>query len=347
MRIKTRIVFINDSVIAVSVDLLMDFETNFDRALLSVGQTGGEDTSANPAPDLLLQQESALDSMLMQELGEAKSRIEKLESLNSAMMSRSTQLENSSRTLQKERDDARQQNDRLQMELRMAKMEAEYASRAMHDKQASLEEMQMEIDLVTKASAKANSRAAKGEEIANTLKSDRQKVHELEAQVQALREWALASAESKRLMHERCNILERKLKLTQGRASDADGSENILFTKNGSMVIGAGDNGLIIIELGHHASQVDSRFVILRWKFDSSPSDCTINFNILKGKCETSAEQSKADYIIKDRVITGGAGGDSEGVFNVDGACTLLWSNAKSWVRPRTVKYSVDVVSIK
>lgn len=325
----------------------MDFETNFDRALLSVGQTGGEDTSANPPPTPLVQQESALDSMLMQELGEAKSRIEKLEALNSAMMSRSAQLENSTRSLQKERDDARQQNDRLQMELRMAKMEAEYASRAMQDKQASLEEMQMEIDLVTKASAKANSRAAKGEEIANTLKTDRQKVQELEAQVQALREWALASAESKRLMQERCNILERKLKQTQGRAIEGDGSETILFSKNGSMVIGAGDNGFTIIELGQYAAQVDCRFVILRWKFDSSPSDCTVDFNIMKGKCETSSQQSKADYIIKDRVIKGGAGGDTEGAFNVDGACTLLWSNAKSWVRPRTVKYSVDIVSLR
>lgn len=326
----------------------MDFETNFDRALLSVGhQSGGEDTAASPAPAQPMLQESALDSMLMQELGEARTRIEKLESLNSAMMSRSTQLETSTRTLQKERDDARQQNDRLHMELRMAKMEAEHATRVMQDKQASLEEMQMEIDLVTKASAKANSRAAKGEEIANTLKSDRQKVQELEAQVQALREWALASAESKRLAQERCNLLENKLKHTQGKPIEGDDSEKLLFSKNGSMVVGAGDQGFAIVELGQHASEVDSRFVILRWKFDSSPSDCTIDFNIMKGKCELPYQQSKADYIIKDRVITGGAGGESEGAFNVDAACTLLWSNAKSWVRPRTVKYSIDVISLK
>lgn len=325
----------------------MDFETNFDKALLSVGQAGGEDTSATPAPAPQAEQESALDSMLMQELGEAKTRIEKLEALNSAMMSRSTQLETSTRTLQKERDDARQQNDRLQMELRMAKMEAEHASRAMQDKQASLAEMQMEIDLVTKASAKANNRAAKGEEIANTLKSDRQKVHELEAQVQALQEWALASAESKRLTQERCNILENKLKQTQGRPIEGDDSEKLLFSKNGSMVIGAGDQGFQIFELGQHAAEVDARFVILRWKFDSSPSDCTVDFNIMKGKCELPYQQAKADYIIKDRVITGGAGGESEGAFNVDAACTLLWSNAKSWVRPRTVKYSIDVISLK
>ena len=229
----------------------------------------------------------------------------------------------------------------------MAKMEAEHATRAMQDKAASLEEMQMEIDLVTKASAKANERAAKGEEAANSLKTDKQRVQQLESQVQALQEWALASAESKRLVQERCKILENKLKQTQGRPLEADNAEQLLFKKNGSMVIGAGDLGLAVIELGEHAASVDCRFVVLRWKFDFSPSELTIDFNILKGKCETSALQKKAQYLIKDRVITGGAGGETEGAFNIDNACTILWSNAKSWVRPRTVKYSVDVVSLK
>lgn len=325
----------------------MDFETNFDKAILSVGQTGGEDTAPTPAAAPPTEEESALDTMLMQELGEAKARIEKLESLNSAMLSRSTQLESSSKTLQQERDEARQQIDRLQMELRMAKMEAEHATRAMQDKAASLEEMQIEIDLVTKASAKANSRAAKGEEMANSVKSDRQKVQELESQVQALQEWALASAESKRLVQERCTLLEKKLKHSQGRPNEGDEKEKLLFQKNGSMVIGAGDKGSLVIALGHHASEVDSRFVILKWKFDFSPPDLTIGFNVVKGKCETASEQGKADYLIKDRSITGGAGGETEGAFNTDAACTLIWSNASSWIRPRTVKYNVDVVSLK
>jgi len=207
--------------------------------------------------------------------------------------------------------------------------------------------MQMEIDLVTKASAKANQRAAKGEEIANSLKTDRQRVQELEAQVQALQEWALASAESKRLMQERCTLLENKLKQSHGRPAEDDMGEKLLFKKSDSLVIGAGDVGVAVIELGHHAASVDTRFVVLRWKFDFSPSDLTIDFNVLKGKCETSASQTRADYLIKDRVITGGAGGESEGAFNVDGACTILWSNTKSWVRPRTVKYSVEVISLK
>lgn len=331
------------------VDLLMDFETNFDKALLSVGQTqtGGQDTAATSTVVPPLEQESTVDSMLMQELGEAKARIEKLESLNSAMMSRSTQVETTIKTLQKERDDGWDQISRLKMELKMAQMEAEHATRAMQDKAASLEEMQMEIDMVTKANAKANVRAAKGEAAASSLKTDREHIHQLEAQVQALQEWALASAESKRLMKERVKLLETKLKQTQGRPIEADSSEKLLFSKKGSLVVGAGDKGVFVVELGEHASSVDARFVLLRWKFDFSPAELDIDFNILKGKCETAASQTKTEYLIKDRTIKGGAGGETEGCFSLDNACTLLWSNARSWIRPRTVKYSIDVVSLK
>ena len=325
----------------------MDFETNFDKALLSVNQTGGQETSAAPSSNPSEEQDSPLDTMLLNELGEAKSRIEKLEELNNAMMTRSTQLESSTSALQLERDQARQQNERLQMELKMAKMEAEHATRAMQDKAASLEEMQMEIDLVLKANKKANVRAAAGEEAVNSLKSDKQRVQQLESQVQALKEWALASAESKRLVQERCQILENKLKQLQGKAIVQDEAETVLFKKNGSIVIGAGDSGNLVIGLEEHAMNVDARFVVLRWKFDFSPAEYTIDFNILKGKCETPSLQKSATYLVKDRIITGGAGGETELAFTTDDACTILWSNKKSWIRPRTVKYSVEVISLK
>jgi len=345
------------------MDLLMDFETNFDKALLSVGQSGGEETS--PTPDAkygstmtesIPCKESTnldtMDSMLLQELGEAKGRIEKLEMLNSAMISRSTQLEDNVKVMQNERDDARNLTKRLRMELRMTRLEAEQAQRAMTDKVASLEEMQIEIDLVTKASTKASARAAKGEEAASSLRTEKNHIQQLESKVQALKEWALASAEAKQLMKERCKILECKLKVQQGRPLQNDSEEKInpeklMFTKTGSMVIGAGDVRSIVISLGDHASTVDSRFVILRWKFDSSPSDLTICFNIMKSRCENSSDYAKADYLIKDRVIKGGAGGETEGAFNIDSNCTVLWSNVKSWIRPRTVKYTLDVIALK
>jgi len=339
------------------MDLLMDFETNFDKAMLSVGQSGGQETS--PTPDSKFASSIAdsttsgkdvdtMDAMLMQELGEAKSRIEKLETLNSAMMSRSTQLEEGAKALQSERDEARNTAKRLQMELRMAKLEADQAQRAMMDKVASLEEMQIEIDLVTKASTKASARAAKGEEAANSLKTEKQYIQQLESQVQALKEWAMASAEAKQLMKERCRILESQQALRrQDSSDDKNNPEKLLFTKTGSMVIGAGDVRSVIISLGEHAPLVDSRFVVLRWKFDSSPPEYTVDFNIMKGKCKTSSDFAKADYLIKDRTIQGGAGGETEGAFNFDSACTMMWSNASSWIRPRTVKYAVDIIALK
>ena len=342
------------------MNLLMDFETNFDKALLSVGQSGGQDTS--PAADTnysaMVEATSSskevdtMDAMLMQELGEAKSRIEKLETLNSAMISRSTQLEESTKASETERDDARNTVKRLQMELRMAKLEADQAQRAMMDKAASLEEMQIEIDLVTKANTKATQRAAKGEEAVHSLKSDKSHIQQLESKVQALTEWATASAEAKQLMQERCRMLESKLKSQQGKSlQDSSGHEGnpekLLFTNKGSLVIGAGDMRSQIISLGEYASSVDARFVILRWKFDCTPSDLNIDFNIMKGKCESSSDYAKADYLIKDRAVMGGAAGETEGAFNIDSACTLLWSNVKSWIRPRTVKFELDIVALK
>lgn len=106
------------------MELLADFETNFDRAMLSVAatsghqQTGGEDTggssgattsgtqagslhagggstaaTATTQHSLMDHESSAVDHLLLQELNDSKQRIEKLESLNAALLSRSSQLE--------------------------------------------------------------------------------------------------------------------------------------------------------------------------------------------------------------------------------------------------------------
>ena len=91
------------------MDLLNDFETNFDRALLSVGQSGGEDTAPPaPHPSELSPAESAVDGLLMQELEEARSRLAKLESINNSLAYRASQLEATEKDRKKERDDALQ-----------------------------------------------------------------------------------------------------------------------------------------------------------------------------------------------------------------------------------------------
>ena len=326
------------------MDLLNDFETNFDRALLSVGQTGGEDTAAPVAhPAEFNAGESAVDTMLMQELEEARNRLAKLESLNGALVQRASQLEAGARDRKKERDDAMQKLSHMDLELRMSKMEAAHAKRAMEEKSASLEEMQMEIDLVTKSSMKANVRAAHGEAVAKSSKTDRQLVVQLEGQVQALKEWALASAESKRLALERVSILEKKLQMQGIKPDEGDANGKTVYSKSGSLVVGAGDMGHLVVELKNHINT--GARLLLKWKFDALPNDCTTYFNIMKGNCQTSKEQAGATYLIRDRVVTGGAAGELEGVFSDQNECTLLWSNKKSWIRPRTVKYSLDVIS--
>eukprot|EP00521_Asterionellopsis_glacialis_P009262 CAMPEP_0195287160 /NCGR_PEP_ID=MMETSP0707-20130614/4337_1 /TAXON_ID=33640 /ORGANISM="Asterionellopsis glacialis, Strain CCMP134" /LENGTH=531 /DNA_ID=CAMNT_0040346889 /DNA_START=53 /DNA_END=1648 /DNA_ORIENTATION=- len=355
------------------MDLLADFETNFDRALLTVGQqNAGDEASEQQEQEQQKQQQTAptaptsisgmidqdnavVDGMLMQELAESKQRVEKLEGLNSALVHRSSSLEQEAKDYQKERDVAHDKLRRVELELRMAKMEAEHATRAVQDKMASLAEMQLEIDLVTKASVDANVRAAQGEEVAKTVMTDQQHVQELELQVQALQEWALASAESKALATDRVKFLENQIAMYQNAEKGQSGTvssprevgERSLLRKTSSLVIGAGDVGFTIMELqGQALALKENERIVLRWKFDITPSDMSIDFNILKGKCDDNMKRSRADYIIKKRTVAGGAGGETEMAFAVQNACTVLWSNTKSWIRPRTIKYELEAFAV-
>jgi hypothetical protein len=325
-----------------AVDLLNDFETNFDRALLSVGQTGGQDTSPQ-MPSMVDTGESAVDTMLMQELEECRNRLQKLESLNSALVHRASQLEAETREQKKTKDEAMSKLAHMDLELRMSRMETAHAQRAAEEKAASLQEMQMEIDLVTKASVKANALAAQGKEVAKASKTDRQHVMQLEAQVQALKEWALASGEAKRLALERVSMLEKKLQhqgvdLDSSFHDDASGHVAVVFTKTGSLVIGAGDLREIVVTPEEQFKPGVG--LVLIWKFDSSPTDATTHFSVKKGKNPKDTDS----YLIKDRAVVGGAAGELEGAFQVDNTCTLIWSNKASWIQPRTVKFQVQVV---
>ncbi len=153
---KKEVERLNDRVEALAsrpthMDLLADFETNFDRALMnlhsddviptmsslqqgkqSVGQATGNEDSASG--------DENMSSMLMNELGQARTRIEHLEELNNALMKRSTQLEKNNDQLIGERESINLRISNLQLELRMAKMETENASRSMREKAACLQE---------------------------------------------------------------------------------------------------------------------------------------------------------------------------------------------------------------
>ena len=336
------------------MELLADFEKNFDRALLSVSQTTqqqqavGEDTG--PANSAITEKESAvMDTLLMQELSAYKQRVEKLEGLNSSLTQRTQSLENEIHERRREQAELSNKVARLELEKRMAEMEAQHATKAMEEKAASLAEMQMEIDLVTKASLNANARAAQGEELRKAVKTDKQHVHQLEAQVQALQEWASAAAQAKTLAQERIILLEVQLRSLQNQQVErrvSSDNEKILTSQKGSLIVGAGDVGFRVVRLEKESIRnlrMSDR-VVLRWKFDLNTPDLTVEFSIAKGICESKSELRNSKYLFKDRVITGGAGGDTEHVFGVDNACTLVWSNVKSWIRPKTVKYTVDIV---
>lgn len=342
------------------MELLADFETNFDKALLSVGQPGGQDTAPpNPLDDASNNLSSAadetavVDSLLMQELNDSRQRIEKLENLNAALLHRSSQLEKEAKDRQHERDAMISKVSRLELEKRMAVMEAEHATKAMEEKASSLAEMQMEIDLVTKASHKANSRAAQGEAIIKNVKTDRQHVQKLESQVQALQEWALASGEQKNLAQERVRILEKQLQALQSQqgaklSRTADSSERILFLKHGSFVVGAGDVGTRVFAITDEEKESVklSERILLRWKFDLLQEDATIDLSIVKRNCEDPAARRQAEYIVRDRLVTGGAAGETENAFAVDSTCTMIFSNQKAWIRPKTVKYTVEAIVV-
>ena len=341
------------------MDLLADFETNFDRALLSVNQQAGGESTAAPTVDSqgrgsIAQtpdsDSAVVDDLLMQELQESKNRIEKLESLNSALLHRSSQLESEVKDRRRERDELQSRVTHLELEKRMAVMEAEHATKAMEEKSASLAEMQMEIDLVSKASVKAQRRAAKDEELIKSVKTDQKHVQQLESQVQALQEWATAAAESKTLAQERVRLLEAQVRSLQegGTAGDA-GRQKVLWEKKGSFVVGAGDIGVRVFECDSNLANLSQR-VILRWQFDLTADDLNVDFSAFQGRCESKDDRKKAiannRVLIADRVVKGGAAGDLDNAFFYQDTCTLAWSNLKSWVRPRTVRYTIQAVAI-
>lgn len=402
------------------MDLLADFETNFDRALLSIGnkddkkigqQSGGEDAAEQSfATDMVdgyydsatasaSRSRSSVnrgsDTLLLTELNESKARVAQLETLQQSLQNRNGHLERTHKSLLSDLQTAKNSLTNLNLELRMSKMETEHALRTLREKEATMTEMQLEIDLVARSAAEANRRAVEGMEAVKSVKFDKEYVEGLEAKVSALQEWALASTESKRLTSERCHGLEERVKeleemvalLSRGEdgsgllmddttgfgldsdtsaiistpkrsasssivlndSSEAPAHERKLWTKSSSLVVGAGMVGHAFLELGQQEELNIQPYetVVLRWKFDLTPSDLDIYFSVLKGMCGDKKSQRGADACLKNRHVQGGGGGEVSGAFAVQNACTLLWSNEMSWVRPRTIKWTVDAVAIE
>lgn len=207
--------------------------------------------------------------------------------------------------------------------------------------------------------------------------SVKQQQKEMEAKVTALTEWALASAEAKQLAVEHAKHLEhkvhelmeqieqqqgqlyledtslhstsigRKEDYTQSVVADQSNKERKLWSEHSSMVIGAGLEGSYPLEYRADVPIHEGELILLRWKFDVTPSDMDIYFSVYKGRhLDNKKGWESADPIIKNRRVIGGGGGDIEGAFAVQNACTLVWSNTHSWIRPRTIKFVLEVYAI-
>jgi hypothetical protein len=87
-----------------------------------------------------------------------------------------------------------------------------------------------------------------------------------------------------------------------------------------------------LVEFGRHKLG-ENETVVLRWQFDILPQDMDICFSLVRGRCHDSHSFNETDFIIRDRLVTGGAGGENEGIFTVNNTCTLIFSNEKAWVR--------------
>lgn len=276
---------------------------NFDKALLHTAQSqaSGQDT----APQVPMIQEPAVNTMLLQELSEAKSRMDSLESLNASYQQRVVLLEQQVAALQREKEHHHHEMKSLRLELRIAQLETEHAARSLEDKTASLKEMQLEIDLVTKASVNATVHASQGGEMANSFQSDKQQLQDLQNHVQALQEWAMASTEAKSLAMERVRLLECQLKQQRERNNISEGGHvRVLWKKTSSLVIGAGDIRYEVLELGEETSTLMScERAVLRWEIDSTPSELPVLFSLLKGVCDSTEKQSRANRLIKEKYV--------------------------------------------
>ena len=400
------------------MDVLADFEANFDRALLSMesgqiddvdddpysendyigeqyehgddaeqeliyiqSQSCGEDPSSttpnlyseeinynDPSNDPPTSQNQDIQKLLT-ELANSQKHATHLESVNAALVKRAAKLEQTNESQSNQISTLQSQKQNIQLELRLSKKENSQIQNTMKEKLLALEEMQMEIDLVTKASVSANARASESMEVVQKIQTSQKYVDELEAKVDALQEWALASAEAKRLTVERAKELEKKLMLYH-EAMDGDGVPDVaagqigslsqkmsigknvgsssegrkLWTKSSSKVVGAGMEELFVVLLGDCVLS-NNEMVVLKWQFDIIPGELDIDFSILKGKWD-DRKRDGADSLIKERTVRGGAGGEVSGAFAVQNACTLIWSNKRSWVRPRAIKFGVEAFAI-
>ena len=364
-----------------------------------------------------------MDHILLQELSDAKKRMETLEQYNATLVQRCSQLEHQSMSWKRTNTELTQAISHLELEKKMAHMQVDQMTKQLQYQQSSLDEMQLEIDLlqqqqqsstiqqqqaVNRSQQHSNHPHSK-----NNPQQQQQLIQHLQEKVQALEEWAVASNHAKAIANDRIHLLEEQLyyatvttattnanhtssmitdvsvrstssnsrppnvpptswdhnnsntnnkdiqnsnnqneNLTMSSSmniSGGDGGERVLDTRKASLVIGAGDVGVVVFALNPEQFKTFNHFtqrIVLRWRFDILQGpDADITFGVWKGSCLTAAERKNtSDAIISKRHVKGGAGGEIDHAFSVRQSCTMAWSNEHSWVRPRTIKYIFEAI---
>ena len=135
----------------------------------------------------------------------------------------------------------------------------------------------------------------------------------------------------------------------------------VVLSKHGSLVVGAGDIGYKLLQLHEDIVKTIllSERVILRWKFDLgskktdsvlSNNELDIYFSIIKGHCDNDKGiilkrcLNKDECLICHRRIIHGAEGETDHTFAYQRSCIIVWHNTHSWIRPKTIKYTLDVM---
>jgi len=203
----------------------------------------------------------------------------------------------------------------------------------------------------------------------NSLSTEQ--AEEMKAKMEALQEWAIASANVKSVLTERIALLTEQLQQLK-KSNDDDNDypnpdsdapsvkshtlegaplERKLWSKSSSLVVGAGMVGSFVVNLGDDLHFEEDETIVLKWKFDITPADTDIDFSILKGVRDDVKKLSRVrrhtfDAVLRDIHVSGGGAGEVQGAFAIQNACTLIWSNEKSWIRPKTIKFYLQAFAI-
>jgi hypothetical protein len=261
---------------------------------------------------------------------------------NNVLKSTNSSLEDQITNLLLEKNTLQANNAKLASEVQKNKQSASSS-------QALINEMKLEVDLVSKTSIKHQTELLNCKDQLAQFETKGESLEYMKEKVEALTEWAEASAKSKEMAMTKLTKLEmlnRKIERKNGgndksnSSSSGSGSgsgngdiSSGAFTRTTaktipfSIVVGAGKSATFTLDLNNEASAPS---VCIDWKFDVVPVELDISFHIASGIHGNR-------ILAKKRMVIGGARGELIDAAVREGAI-LNFGNEHAWVRPKTIK---------